>query len=98
MENREPYLTGPEITLEEMKGSWNQVLDLLLEADRIAWLAFFDARLVSLSEQVLTINFSDTTKLGGDHNFSALRNPKHLALLKEAILETLGVEVEIEEI
>lgn len=87
-----------EISFEEIKSSWNLVLDRLLEVDRISWLAFFDARLVSLSGQVLTINFSDATKLGGDHNFSALRNPKHLALLKAAIQETLGVELEISEI
>ena len=46
-----------EVTLEEMKSRWNLVLDLLLESDRIAWLAFFDARLVSLSEGRLVIRF-----------------------------------------
>jgi hypothetical protein len=33
--------------LAELKNRWNEVLDLLLLEDRIAWIAFFDARLVS---------------------------------------------------
>jgi hypothetical protein len=36
--------------LESIKGQWNHVLDYLLDHDRIAWLAFFDARLVSLGK------------------------------------------------
>lgn len=30
--------------LAQLKIQWNEVLDQLLEQDRIAWLAFFDAR------------------------------------------------------
>ena len=65
-----------EISLDSLKSEWNRVLDLLLDADRIAWLAFFDARLVSLDGNRLLISFADVTKLGGEHNFSAARNPK----------------------
>ncbi len=86
-----------EISLDELKSLWNQILDLLLESDRIAWLAFFDARLVRLTSNVLTINFSDVTKFGGEHNFSAARNPQHLGLLQKSIKEIAGIDLEIVE-
>ena len=76
--------------LESLKAQWNQVLDYLLDADRIAWLAFFDARLVSLEADTLTINFSDSEKFGGKHDFARARNPKHAALLLEAITSVTG--------
>ncbi len=85
------------ITLDQLKERWNEVLDRLLDQDRIAWLAFFDARLVSLTPQVLTITFADVTKLGGDHNFSIARNPKHISLLAESIREIFEISVEIVE-
>ena len=43
--------------LSELKGFWNQVLDELEATNRIAWLAFFDARLASLDGGVLTLDF-----------------------------------------
>jgi citrate lyase alpha subunit len=85
------------VLIDELKGQWNQVLDFLLEKDRIAWLAFFDARLVSLTENHLVINFMDSQKFGGQHDFTFARNPKHLALLLEAIKSVTGVEVEVSE-
>jgi hypothetical protein len=48
--------------LAELKSRWNEVLDELEATDRIAWLAFFDARLADLTEGVLTLDFSDATK------------------------------------
>ena len=83
--------------LESIKGQWNHVLDYLLDHDRIAWLAFFDARLVSLSENTLTINFADSQKFGGQHDFTAARNPKHLALLCEAIKSVIGKDITVVE-
>jgi hypothetical protein len=89
-------MTSPaDLSLESLKGVWNQILDHLLDQDRIAWLAFFDARLVDLTGQILTLSFADVTKLGGDHNFSMARNPRHIALLQSAILEITGVSLEI---
>ena len=81
--------------LEELKGQWNQILDFLLERDRIAWLAFFDARLVSLNESQLVIDFTDSQKFGGQHDFTLARNPKHLALLHEAIKSVTGIGFEV---
>ncbi len=55
--------------LEQIKQRWNNVLDLLLEEDRIAWLAFFDARLVSFEDNQLTLDFSDSQKFANSHDF-----------------------------
>lgn len=87
-----------ELTLDAVKERWNDVLDAVLESDRIAWLAFFDARLVSIESGVLTLNFSDPQKFSGDHNFSMARNPRHIALLKEKFAEIFGVTVEVREV
>ena len=54
-----------ELSIAEVKSRWNEVLDAVLEVDRIAWLAFFDARIVAVDSGVLTINFSDAQKFGG---------------------------------
>ena len=37
------------LTLNELRQQWNEVLDLVEREDRITWMAFFDARLASLS-------------------------------------------------
>ncbi|NBR94521.1 MAG: hypothetical protein EBT44_06845 [Actinobacteria bacterium] len=50
------------VTLEDIKARWNEVLDELLQTDRILWLAFFDARLASFSNGVLTLDFQDSAK------------------------------------
>jgi len=80
--------TMPDLDLMAIKSRWNMVLDELLARDRIAWLAYFDARLVSYDSGVLTINFSDSQKFGGDHDFSVTRKP-HQALLLESIAEAV---------
>ena len=85
------------LTLDEVKGRWNEVLDAVLERDRIVWLAFFDARIVSVQEGVITLNFSDPQKFSGDHNFSMARNPRHIALLQEMIEEVFAQTLEIRE-
>jgi len=85
----------PELTLTELKAQWNQVLDKVLEADRIAWLAFFDARLVSLNDGRLLLSFADPAKFGGDHNFKSVRKPEHTAKLVSAIFEITGQNLEV---
>ena len=86
-----------ELDLATLKGVWNQVLDLLLDVDRITWLAFFDARLVSLEGSELRINFSDSEKFGGDHNYKSVRKPEHTAKLVSAILKVTGINIEVVE-
>jgi hypothetical protein len=78
--------------LAQIKEQWNLVLDLLLEKDRIAWLAFFDARLVSYENQQLTLDFADSQKFSGPHDFKATRNPDHTKKLISAIKQVFGEE------
>jgi len=77
--------------LAQIKEQWNLVLDLLLEKDRIAWLAFFDARLVSFENNQLTLDFSDSQKFANPHDFKQSRNPDHTQLLIGAIKTVLGI-------
>ncbi|MFZ4108121.1 MAG: hypothetical protein ACOYK4_03865 [Candidatus Planktophila sp.] len=83
--------------LSEIRTHWNQILDSLLSQDRIAWLAFFDARLAAFDGKVLTLDFSDSRKLGAAHEYSQTRRKQHL-LLTAAIKECLHIDVEIIEI
>jgi hypothetical protein len=77
--------------LDQIKTQWNKVLDLLLEKDRIAWLAFFDARLVAYENNQLTLDFSDSQKFANAHNFKQTRNPDHTQSLINAIKSVLGI-------
>lgn len=83
--------------LTEIRQKWNQVLDLLESRDRIAWLVFFDARLASLENSVLTLDFSDARKFASSHEYEAIR-PKHKESLAAAIKEVLSVDLVIEEL
>ena len=76
--------------LEEIKNRWNEVLDLLLEIDRITWLSFFDARLVSFENNQLTLDFADSQKFANPHDFKKTRNPSHTKSLIEAIERVFG--------
>lgn len=82
--------------LLEIRNRWNDVLDALLAQDRIAWLAFFDARLAAFDGKVLTLDFSDSRKLGAAHEFSQTRIKQH-HLLIATIKELLDLDVEIAE-
>ena len=80
-----------------LKSQWNQVLDEVLNQDRIAWLGFFDARLISLEGNRLIIGFEDSEKFGGQHDFKIARSARHLDILRQAILEISGHKIEIVE-
>ena len=85
------------IEFEILKSTWNQVLDDLLESDRIAWLAYFDARLVSLNGNILTVSFADSEKFGGDHNYKSIRKPEHTAKIRASIARITGEDLEVVE-
>jgi len=85
------------VELAEIRQQWNHVLDLLESRDRIAWLVFFDARLASLENNVLTLDFSDARKFASSHEYEAIR-PKHKESLAAAIKEVLSVDIMIEEL
>jgi len=86
-----------DLTLPELRAQWNQVLDTLESQDRVAWIAYFDARLAEFDGQTLTLDFSDARKLAGGHEYSPARIKLENSL-KAAILEVLDIKVEIREL
>jgi len=87
-----------EVSLDQIKARWNEVLDLLILQDRVLWLAFFDARLVSFDGTTLTLDFVDATKFSGDHNFGSHRKPEQVVQLQEAIYKIFGITPIIQEL
>lgn len=87
---------NPSLTLEELRQQWNEVLDCVERQDRITWMAFFDARLASFDGNLLTLDYSDSGKFGGSHQFPETRE-RQLNLLKSAIKDVCGVEIEVEQ-
>ena len=87
---------NPSLTLEELRQQWNEVLDCVERQDRITWIAFFDARLASFDGNLLTLDYSDSGKFGGSHQFPETRE-RQLNLLKSAIKDVCGVEIEVEQ-
>ena len=83
------------LDLQCFKDRWNEVLDALESENRIAWLAFFDARLVSFDNNQLKLSFVDAEKLSGANDYSYVRKDSHRAALEEAVREIFGVSVVI---
>lgn len=81
--------------LIELKGRWNEVLDELESTDRIAWLAFFDARLASLENNVLNLDFSDATKFQDGHDLKKMLSESSHKSLIDAIEKIVGVTLEL---
>jgi hypothetical protein len=84
------------LTLDELRQKWNEVLDLVEREDRITWMAFFDARLASFDGKVLELDYSDSGKFGGSHQFPETRE-RQLKLLKNAVKAVCGVDIEVEQ-
>jgi hypothetical protein len=82
--------------LQEIRNRWNEVLDAVLEVDRVSWIAFFDARLADFDGRTLTLDFSDARKLSSSHEFSETRL-KQQQILIAAINTVLAIDVEISE-
>jgi hypothetical protein len=85
------------LSLADLRSRWNEVLDIVEQRDRITWMAFFDARLASLEDTVLTLDYSDSAKFGGAHGYSSTR-VKQQELLLSAIKQVFNVELEIRQI
>jgi glycerol dehydrogenase-like iron-containing ADH family enzyme len=81
--------------LAELKQAWNDVLDVLERENRVAWLVFFDARLVKLIENTLTLDFLDRNKLAANHDFESHISQDQLHALKAAIHSITGKNLEI---
>lgn len=82
--------------IEQIRDRWNDVLDSLESHNRIAWIAYFDARLISFNNGLLLLDFSDSRKFATSHEYSETR-PNLKAALVSSIEEVLGVTVEIGE-
>jgi len=80
--------------IEQIRLRWNDVLDTLESHNRVAWIAYFDARLISFTDGVLTLDFSDSRKFAASHEYSETR-PNLKAALVASIEEVLGVTMEI---
>jgi hypothetical protein len=80
--------------LVEIRARWNEVLDALESENRVAWIAYFDARLSSFENGILTLDFSDSRKFATSHEYSETR-PNLKTALVEAIKSTIGIDVEI---
>lgn len=83
--------------LQEIRNRWNEVLDAVLEVDRISWLAFFDARLADFDGTTLTLDFSDTRKLSAAHEYSKTRISQQVVLIA-AVKKILTIDIRIEEL
>lgn len=85
------------LTLQDIRGRWNDVLDHLESQDRIAWIAYFDARLADFDGSILTLDFSDARKFAGGHEYSPTREKLENSL-KSSITHILAINVAIEEL
>jgi len=83
--------------LDQIRMRWNQVLDALESRNRVAWIAYFDARLSSYQNGVLTLDFSDSRKFATSHEYQQTR-PNLKTDLIAVIEEVLGLQMEIEEV
>ncbi len=86
-----------ELEMSELRARWNEVLDRLETKNRILWMVFFDARLAKLEGNRLTLDFSDSRKFGGAHEYEEKRVIAR-GELAATIKEVLGIELEIVEI
>jgi hypothetical protein len=78
--------------LIDLKNQWNAILDDLEASDRIAWIAFFDGRLVSLENNLLTLDFSDAEKFADGHDYRDVRIRKKSAL-ESSIAKITGAQI-----
>jgi hypothetical protein len=82
--------------IEQIRSRWNDVLDDLESHNRVAWIAYFDARLISIQDGTITLDFSDSRKFATSHEYSETR-PNLKAALIASIDQVLGLKVEIRE-
>ncbi len=85
-----------QISLADIRSRWNEVLDHLERQDRIAWMAYFDARLADFDGEKLSLDFSDARKFSGGHEYSPTRERLQKALLT-SIKSVLSLDLKIEE-
>ena len=82
------------LTVSDLRARWNEVLDQLESANRIAWMAFFDGRLESFDNGRLTLDFSDPAKLAMGHDYREARL-RMAPQLQSVIHDVFGISVVI---
>lgn len=80
--------------LATLRSQWSDVLDYLERQDRMAWIAFFDARLAKLDGSTLLLDFSDSQKFSGNLEYESIRD-HHKVSLENAIRAVVGVELQV---
>jgi len=80
--------------LTALRSQWSDVLDYLERQDRMAWIAYFDARLATFDGSVLLLDFSDSRKFSGNLEYETIRD-HHKAALENAIKAVVGTEVKV---
>ena len=83
------------MNLESIKSRWNEVLDQLLQENRVLWLALFDARLSAYSDGKLTLDFQDPEKFASGHDFSVIRKPENIRIVEAVAQNILGTSISI---
>ena len=81
--------------LAVIKSQWITVLDDLERTNRTAWLALFDGRLASLRDGVLTLDFSDASKMAGSHGYERAAKPGFAVALAASIDRVTGHRVTV---
>ena len=81
--------------LAELKMRWIEVLDDLEIHHRTAWLALFDGRLASLEDGVLTLDFSDASKMAGTHGYERAAKPHFADELAASINRVFGWDITV---
>jgi hypothetical protein len=84
--------------LQSIKTKWNEVLDSLERIDRVAWLAYFDGRLVSFESGRLTLDFSDANKFSGAHDYAKVRHERFRGSLEKVLLDIFGEAISVTEL
>jgi glycerol dehydrogenase-like iron-containing ADH family enzyme len=80
--------------LTVLRSQWSDVLDYLERQDRMAWIAFFDARLAKLDGSRLHLDFSDSQKFSGNLEYENIRS-HHKAALQDAIKAVVGLDLQV---
>lgn len=81
-----------DLTLTDFRARWNEVLDHLERANRVAWMAFFDGRLESFDNGRLTLDFTDPAKLSMGHDYREARL-RMAPQLQSVIRDIFGISV-----
>jgi len=81
-----------DLTVADLRARWNEVLDQLERANRVAWMAFFDGRLESFDNGRLTLDFTDPAKLSMGHDYREARL-RMAPQLKGVIWDIFGISV-----